>query len=198
MNLHAIVSPYIGAVNPLSLVGIQISAGSVTGANGIPVPKYETPGALTASIASNVLNVSAVSSGLLKPGQTIAGVGVAVGSMITSQISGARAGAGTYALNNQQADLGAVVGMTTSLSLLAQIQPMTKSDLMQLEGLNLNGDKKAIYLNGSIDGVVRVELKGGDLVTTPNGQVWLVVQNLEGFDATAGWTKAAMVLQNGS
>lgn len=197
MNLHAIVAPYIGAVNPLTLVGIQISAGSTTGPNGIRVPKYETPGALVASIAANVLNVTAQTAGRLSAGQTLAGVGLATGTMISSQISGVRGGIGTYSLNNQQSDLGAVA-MTTSLALLAQVQPMTKSDLMQLEGLNLNGDKRAIYLNGTIDGVVRVELKGGDLVTLPNGQVFLVVQNLEGFADTAGWTRAAMVLQNGS
>lgn len=197
MNLHSIVAPYIGAVNQMSRVGIRISAGSVTGANGVPIPKYETPGALMASLAGNVLNVSAVSAGLLKPGQTLAAVGLAAGTMITSQLSGARAGIGTYALNNQQPDLGAVA-MTTTLSLRAQIQPLTKSDLMQLEGLNLNGDKKKIYMNGSIDGVIRIDIKGGDLVTTPNGQVWLVVQNLEGFSDTAGWVSAAMVLQNGS
>lgn len=197
MNLHSIVAPYIGAVNPMSIVGIQISAGSIPGANGVRTPKYETPGSLVASIAANVLNVTGQSAGKLQPGQTIAGAGLAAGTMITSQISGAKGGIGTYALNNQQPDV-APIAMTTSLSLLAQVQPMTKADLMQLEGLNLNGDKKKIYMNGSIDGVVRVELKGGDLVTLPNGQVWLVVQNLEGFSDTAGWVSAAMVLQNGS
>jgi hypothetical protein len=196
MNLHAIVAPYIGAVNPLSLVGIRISAGATTGANGVPVPKYETPGGLTGSIAAGVLNATAVSSGILKPAQTIAGVGVAVGSMITAQLSGARGGIGTYSLSQVQ-DVGSVA-MTTTLALLAQVQPMTKSDLMQIEGLNLNGDKKAIYLNGAIDGVVRVKLKGGDLIDTPDGQTWLIVQDLEAFNATAGWTKAVMVLQDGS
>lgn len=197
MNLHSIVAPYIAAVNPMSIVGIQISDGSVTGPNGVRVPKYETPGALMASIAANVLNVTAQTAGKLQPGQTLSGVGLAAGTMITRQITGVRGGIGTYALSNEQPDL-ASVAMTTAVSLLAQIQPLTKSDLMQLEGLNLNGDKKKIYMNGSIDGVVRIELKGGDLVVTPNGQTWLVVQNLEGFTDTAGWVCAAMVLQNGS
>lgn len=196
MNLHAIVAPYIGAVNPLTLVVIRISAGRITGANGVPIPKYETPGALTASIAAGVLNVSAVVSGILKPAQTITGAGVAPNSMITAQLSGAVGGIGSYQLSQIQT-VGAIA-MSSTLALLAQIQPMTKSDLMQIDGLNVNGDKKAIYLNGAIDGVVRVKLKGGDLIDLPDGQTWLVVQNLEGFDATAGWTKAAMVLQDGS
>lgn len=196
MNLHAIVAPYIAAVNPQQLVSVRVSADSDTAANGVPVPRYETPGALVGSIAAGVLAATAVSSGVLRPAQTVAGAGVSAGTTITAQLSGARGGVGTY-------QLGVVQDVTsgplaTSLLLLAQVQPMTKSDLLQMEGLNLNGDKKAIYLNGAVDGVVRVRLKGGDLVDTPDGQTWLVVQNLEGFDATAGWTKAAMVLQNGS
>lgn len=197
MNLHAIVSPYIGAVNPPQLVGIRISSGTApTSPNGQRVPRYETPGALTGSIAAGILAATVVSAGILKPAQTISGAGVLPNTMITGQLSGARGGAGQYTLSAIQ-DIGSIA-MTTALSLIAQVQPMTKSDLTQIEGLNLNGDKKAIYLNGAIDGVVRVRLKGGDLIDTPDGQTWLVVQNLEGFDATAGWTKAAMVLQNGS
>lgn len=197
MNLHSIVAPYIGAVNPLTLVGIRISAPPApTSPNGLRVPRYETPGALTGSIAADVLTVSAVARGILKPAQTVSGPGIAASSLITGQITGALGNVGTYRLSRENA-VGSVA-ITTALSLFAQVQPLTKSDLMQLDGLNINGDKKAIYLNGAIDGVVRVKLKGGDLIDMPDGQVWLVVQNLEGFDATAGWTKAAMVLQDGS
>lgn len=46
-----------------------------------------------------------------------------------------------------------------------QVQPMTKDDLHQVEGLNLNGTKRGIYVNGRVDGLVRVERKGGDLIT---------------------------------
>lgn len=198
MNLHGIVAPYISVVNPMLTVGIRVSAGTLaTNAAGIRVPRYETPGALTASISGGILTVSAVSQGVLKPAQTLSGTGLPAGVMIDEQLSGARGGAGTYSLTQDLDDL-ASVAMTTALNLIAQVQPMTKSDLMQIEGLNINGDKKAIYLNGSINGVVRVLLKGGDLVDLPNGTTWLVVQTLEDFVLTAGWTKAAIVLQNGS
>jgi hypothetical protein len=80
----------------------------------------------------------------------------------------------------------------------AQVQPVTFRDIQQLEGLNLQGIRKAIYLNGEIDGLVRVTNQGGDLITFPDGSVWLVVMILEAFNLTAGWTKAAIVLQNGS
>jgi hypothetical protein len=45
---------------------------------------------------------------------------------------------------------------------------------------------------------VRVTNQGGDLITFPDGSVWLVVMILEAFSQTAGWTKAAITLQNGS
>lgn len=49
----------------------------------------------------------------------------------------------------------------------AQVQALTYRDLIQVEGLNLNGTRRAIYFNGRVDGLVRVENKGGDLVTLP-------------------------------
>lgn len=53
----------------------------------------------------------------------------------------------------------------TVVGVPVQVQPMTKDDLHQVEGLNLNGTKKSIYINGRVDGIVRVERKGGDLIT---------------------------------
>src|SRR4029077_20504026 len=79
---------------------------------------------------------------------------------------------------------------------VGQVQPVTGRDLRQLEGLNLNGTLKALYLNGQIDGVVRVAVKGGDLVKMSDGSIWLVVQQREGVNLSAGWTKVALVLQN--
>jgi hypothetical protein len=85
-----------------------------------------------------------------------------------------------------------------AVTVRAQVQPVTFRDIQQLEGLNLQGVRKAIYLNGEIDGLVRVTNQGGDLITFPDGSVWLVVMILEAFSQTAGWTKAAITLQNGS
>lgn len=84
----------------------------------------------------------------------------------------------------------------TPITVLAQVQPLTWKDIQQLDGLNLQGERKAIYLYGTIDGLVRPDRKGGDLVTMPDKSVWLVAQVLEDFSLTAGWTKAAIVLQN--
>lgn len=79
-----------------------------------------------------------------------------------------------------------------------QVQALTGKDLMQIDGLNLNGTKRAIYLYGQADGTVRVNQKGGDLITLtdgPNAGVWLVVLVLEQWP---DWCKTACALQNGS
>lgn len=53
----------------------------------------------TASIANDVLNVTAIGAGTLHAGETITGAGVASGTKILSQLTGAAGGVGTYLLN---------------------------------------------------------------------------------------------------
>ena len=80
----------------------------------------------------------------------------------------------------------------------AQVQSLTSGDLRQVEGLNLNGTLRAIYLYGHAKATVRVSQKGGDLVTIASESsagVWLVHQVLESWD---GWCKVACSLQNGA
>jgi hypothetical protein len=79
-----------------------------------------------------------------------------------------------------------------------QIQPVTWRDIQHLDGLNLQGTRRVIYLNGRIEGLVRPTNQGGDLITLPDKSVWLVTLIIEGWSPTAGWTKAAIQLQNGS
>lgn len=84
----------------------------------------------------------------------------------------------------------------------AQLQAMTYGDLRQVDGLNIQGVKKSIYLFGSLSGVVRPNQKGGDVITiTSDGGAapqdvgtWLTVQVLESWPT---WTKACIALQGG-
>lgn len=73
----------------------------------------------------------------------------------------------------------------------AQIQALDANDIKQLDGLNIQGTVRAIYLRGVLAGVVRPDGTGGDLIAI-EGQIWLVVKVLEGWPT---WTKAAIVLQ---
>lgn len=353
MNLHQVVAPLIGAVNPNQIVSIRSSIGNVTGADGSSTPGYATPGSITAAIggtftasvpdptnpttlnvsavltgslqigdavsgtdgsgnaipddttilaqlsgtpggvgtyelsagatlasctvtaASTILNVSAVAGGLLQPGQTLSdpnagsctasvadtastvlvvseinsgtikigdtvaafdgtnalnavissqisgtpgGIGsyqltagpdngllnsttvsfnlLLAGTQIASQVSGPTGGAGLYAITQQQTVPSEA--MTTSVSVYAQIQPLAASDLRHVDMLNLQGTHRAMYVTGSVRGIIRVGLKGGDVVVLPDGSVWLVQQPLENYFETAGWTKVLITLQDGS
>lgn len=80
----------------------------------------------------------------------------------------------------------------------AQVQALTFKDLSQLDGLNLNGTRRAIYFYGAFNGVVRPAQKGGDLITLTDGHnagKWLIAQVLEQWP---DWCKVAVTLQNES
>jgi hypothetical protein len=70
--------------------GAPAAAASVTGSIAA------STGAVTGAISDNVLNVSAVTSGVLVPGGTISGTGIAIGTKIVSQLSGTPGGVGSY------------------------------------------------------------------------------------------------------
>lgn len=76
-----------------------------------------------------------------------------------------------------------------------QVQALTFKDLAQLQGLNLGGKAKAIYVDGDWKGVSRASQEGGDLIAFEDGTVWLVIHVLENWHDTVGWTKVAAVLQ---
>lgn len=73
-----------------------------------------------------------------------------------------------------------------------QVQELSSRDLRQLEGLNIQGSSKAIYLNGFMDGVVRLAQKGGDLVQLQDGTWWLTTNVLE---AWPDWVKISVTQQ---
>jgi hypothetical protein len=79
---------------------------------------------------------------------------------------------------------------------LAQVQALDNDDLKHLEGLNIQGVIKAIYLYGEVAGVVRPNQIGGDIIKRNGGtETWLVVKVIEGWPQ---WCKAAIVLQGGA
>lgn len=82
---------------------------------------------------------------------------------------------------------------TTTLQ--GQVQALTARELEQMSGLNLQGQKQAIYVNGQLEGVSRPDGAGGDLLTLPDGSVWLVGIVLEDWSRTANWSKAGIVRQ---
>jgi len=82
--------------------------------------------------------------------------------------------------------------------LTMQIQALSYGDLRQAEGVNLQGTRRAIYVNGAVAGIIRPAQKGGDIVVfppnlLPEGPVWLVAMVLEQWP---DWAKFIITLQN--
>ena len=125
MNLHAIASGVIAAVNPPVACVVRVSTGNTLLPGGERVPTYADP-------------------------QTVQG----------------------------------------------QVQPLQYRDIQQLDSLNIQGTRRAIYLYGQIDGLVRSENKGGDLIEIavgPNAGTYLVAIVAE---AWPDWCRALVTLQN--
>lgn len=86
----------------------------------------------------------------------------------------------------------------TGVSGPAQIQALDSTELKKVDGLNLQGVKRALYLTGSLKGVIRAGGTGADLVTiaapAPAQYIgtWLVAMVLETWQ---DWTKVAIVQQ---
>ena len=89
------------------------------------------------------------------------------------------------------ADGTQVPAYATPVTAMIQVQALTYSDLQQIDGLNIQGEARAIYLYGDWNGVLRPEAKGGDLIAF-DGQQWLVKQTLESWP---GWSKTVAVRQ---
>lgn len=73
----------------------------------------------------------------------------------------------------------------------AQVQALDGSDLKHLDGLNIQGTLRAIYLYGNLAGVIRPDTKGGDIIMIA-GKTWLVVKVIETWP---GWCKVAVNYQ---
>lgn len=79
-----------------------------------------------------------------------------------------------------------------------QVQPLSAGDIQKIDGLNLQGVMRKIYLNGRVDGLARPNLQGGDLFIIfdgVNAGTWLVNQVLEQWP---DWACAVVTLQNGA
>lgn len=83
-----------------------------------------------------------------------------------------------------------------------QVQALTGSELRHPDFLNVQGVKRAVYLYGNVQGLVRIDAKGGDLLLFPQvlgGDIytWRVVVVLETWTPTTpGWCKVGVVLQD--
>ena len=78
-----------------------------------------------------------------------------------------------------------------------EVQALSNDDLHQLEGMNIQGNKCAVYLTGDYGGIVRAQGAGGDIFIIA-GQTWLasiVLENWGEPGAPDGWVKLALTQQ---
>lgn len=86
-----------------------------------------------------------------------------------------------------------------NILIVCQVQALSFSDLSQLDGLNIQGVRRAIYVQTQVAAIIRVMQKGGDLIVFPKGTpgvqegtTWLAAHVLERW---ATWCKIAITLQ---
>lgn len=96
--------------------------------------------------------------------------------------------------STQNADFTRTPTYSTT-TMKADVQALSSPELEQISSLNLQGEKLAIYVNGLLEGVSRPDNTGGDLITLPDGSIWLVVVVLEDWARIDGWTHAAILRQ---
>ncbi len=198
MNLHQVAAPMITGVNPFFPVKLKISMGAAVNSDGTELPGYETPGEFIGSIAGTVLTIATIGVGRPSIGQTLRDRGgiLAPGTLITGLLAGDGCAPGSqWSVSAEQTV--PEEAMTTTLQLQAQIQPIAWKDIQMMDGLNIEGLRWKVFLTGQIDGLVRGERKGGDLLVIPRGHrhagTWLVAQVLEQWP---DWVMAAITLQN--
>lgn len=80
----------------------------------------------------------------------------------------------------------------------AQVQALSSTDLKQMDGMNIQGVMRSVYLTGSASGVIRADQKGGDILQfpeSPGGAVrnWRVTVMSETWP---DWCRVIVVLQS--
>lgn len=112
----------------------------------------------------------------------------AVGAINPLVIATLRASAGsTTALDGKR-----VAAYADPVNVRCQVQSLQYNDILQLDALEIQGSKNKIYVNGRWQGLVRPDRRGGDLITMPDGRVYLVTLVLEEWDT---WCCVAVTLQ---
>jgi len=81
------------------------------------------------------------------------------------------------------------------VSVQIQAQALQYNDIAQIDSLNIQGERRAMYINGNWEGVARPDSKGGDLIALPDGSIWLVALVLENWASSDGWVKVAVTRQ---
>ena len=94
-------------------------------------------------------------------------------------------------------DAGNRTPMTLTLTVEAQIQALSATDLKHIDGLNITGVMRSVYMYGNAAGVVRADQIGGDILVFPEvpggcNKNWLINQVIETW---SDWCHVIVTLQ---
>jgi len=85
---------------------------------------------------------------------------------------------------------------TTAITLAGQVQGCSSEDLRQLDGLNVQGVKRSVILRADVQGELRADHRGGDILqfADAGGTVrdWLAVSIAETWPT---WCRVLVVMQ---
>ncbi len=86
----------------------------------------------------------------------------------------------------------------TSTSIQIQAQGLSASDLRHTDSMNIEGVVRSVHMYGNVQGVVRADQKGGDILQFPEipggaTRNWRVIQVMETWP---DWSRVLVVLQN--
>ena len=93
------------------------------------------------------------------------------------------------------ADGSRVPAYGAAVALQASIQALHYNDIYMSDGLNIQGERCAMYLYGDWNAIVRADSKGGDIIVRADGSKWLVAVIAENWNGATGWTKAICTRQ---
>lgn len=117
---------------PVGTTILSQTSGTVGGAGVYVTSVATTAAAATVTSFGNVLNVTAVGSGTLAPGQAISGTGIPTGASIESQVSGAIGGIGVYTLNIPATAYAASTAVTVSGGILTSFIAQSVANVGEL------------------------------------------------------------------
>lgn len=120
------------------IITTAFNSGQADGINRITYSSSNNA-VVTASFSTSVMNVTAVTSGVISVGDTVFGEGIAAGVTVLSQATGATGGIGTY---NLSASIGTLVGRTI----------ITSPNTASYPKITLNnGASQSIFYTNAID-----------------------------------------------
>ena len=97
--------------------------------------------------------------------------------------------------STQNADFSRTPSYANAQTVKVNLQALQYNDIIQADALNIQGVRKKMYIEGTVNGLVRDQNKGGDIVTLPDGSVWLVAVIAENW---LPWNCAIITRQNGA